>query len=104
MSKFCKSLIGYLQIYILICNNNYIDSKKIEEYRLYEIFAYNEEERKLLLQIQHKEINITFLNEVTNRAFIPIYVAVHPCCWMRLQAILTTRQIQYERTSWIGDK
>lgn len=71
------------------------------DYVLYEVTAFNPNERGLLYSMHLKEPSITFLNVVTNEAAIPMDVIVKRDATHIFENRLQFLHIQYKRISQV---
>lgn len=64
-------------------------------YTIFEITAYNNRERAMLYTFNVKDSNIVFLNDVTNEAALPMYVAVLDDFQEDFENLLNVFNLQY---------
>lgn len=87
--------MSYLIIYIFLCPLLCAGNKYNNNYRIYEVTAFNHHERSLL---HFKHINnheFIFLNGITNEAAIPMNVIVKNSSSQDFEAYLEFNFIQY---------
>lgn len=69
--------------------------KAFDNISLYEVTAFNSQERAFLYYLYVKEEMIVFLNGITNEAALPMDVVVDECCTRYFEEKLIANNIEY---------